>query len=135
MTPPIPSDLQHRYLEAMLQGSRRAADRVVEQALAQGIHAPRIYLDIFQPTAYEIGRLWQANRIGVAQEHLATAIIERQMGELHPYFRPKTRRNRRIVLGCAPEEWHRVGVRMVADFLKPKGGRSSILAQRCPFRR
>ncbi|WP_366949938.1 B12-binding domain-containing protein, partial [uncultured Chloroflexus sp.] len=50
MTPPIPSDLQHRYLEAMLQGSGRAADRVVEQALAQGIHAPRIYLDIFQPT-------------------------------------------------------------------------------------
>ncbi|WP_322488774.1 cobalamin B12-binding domain-containing protein [Chloroflexus sp.] len=133
MTPLIPSDLQHRYLEAMLQGSGRAADRVVEQALAQGIHAPRIYLDIFQPTAYEIGRLWQSNRIGVAQEHLATAIIERQMGELHPYFRPKTRRNRRVVLGCAPEEWHRVGVRMVADFFEAEGWEVIYLGAAVPI--
>ncbi|MEF3272883.1 MAG: B12-binding domain-containing protein [Chloroflexus sp.] len=80
----LPTDFQQQYLAAMLAGSSRAADRVVEQALAQGINAPRIYLDIFQPTAYEIGRLWQINRIGIAQEHLATAIIERQMGELHP---------------------------------------------------
>ncbi len=117
----IPLELQRRYLDAMLQGSGREADRVVEQALAQGLPASRIYLDIFQPTAYEIGRLWQINRIGVGQEHLATAIIERQMGELHPYFRPRIRRNRRIVLGCAPDEWHRVGVRMVADFFEAEG--------------
>lgn len=121
MTTPIPSDFQRRYLEAMLHGSGRDADRVVEQALAQGINAPHIYLDIFQPTAYEIGRLWQVNRISVAQEHLATAIIERQMGELHPYFRPRLRRQRRIVLGCAPDEWHRVGIRMVADFFEAEG--------------
>ncbi|WP_298819764.1 cobalamin B12-binding domain-containing protein [Chloroflexus sp.] len=130
---PISSEFQQRYLEAMLQGSGRAADRVIEQALAQGVHAPRIYLDIFQPTAYEIGRLWQINRIGVAQEHLATAIIERQMGELHPYFQPKIKRNRRIVLGCAPDEWHRVGIRMVADFFEAEGWEVIYLGAAVPI--
>ncbi|WP_322513217.1 cobalamin B12-binding domain-containing protein [Chloroflexus sp.] len=133
MSPPIPSHLQHLYLEAMLQGSGRAADRVIEQALAQGVSAPRIYLDIFQTTAYEIGRLWQTNHISVAQEHLATAIIERQMDELHPYFRPKTRRNRRVVLGCAPDEWHRVGVRMVADFFEAEGWEVIYLGAAVPI--
>lgn len=92
--------LQADYLEALRLGSGRAADQVVQQALDSGADAGDVYLDIFQPTAYEIGRLWQLNRFTVAQEHLATAIIERQMGELHPLFRPRHRRPQVLVIGC-----------------------------------
>jgi hypothetical protein len=44
----------------------------------------------FQPTSYTLGHLWQCNEISVAQEHLATAIIEGQMGELHPIIQHDT---------------------------------------------
>lgn len=113
--------LQQEYLDAMHQGSGRLADKVVEQALDQNISANRIYLDIFQNTAYEIGRKWQRNEFSVAQEHLATAIIEREMSDLRPYFKPVRERAKKMVLGAVDKELHRVGMRMVADFFEQDG--------------
>jgi MerR family transcriptional regulator, light-induced transcriptional regulator len=113
--------LQSDYLFALRQGSGRLADRVVTAALEQGMLPGDIYLDIFQKTAYAIGVLWQHNEVSVAQEHLATAIIERQMGELHPLFRPQRTRSRSVIIGAVEEELHRVGARMVADFFEQDG--------------
>lgn len=124
---------QTDYLEALRLGSGRAADQVVQQALDSGATAGDVYLDIFQPTAYEIGRLWQLNRFTVAQEHLATAIIERQMGELHPLFRPQRQRPQVVVIGCVPEEQHRVGARMVADFFEADGWTAHYLGAATPI--
>ena len=125
MTGQTPEDglsvIRKAYLEALRQGSGRQADQVVEHSLDQGVTANQLYMDVFQPTAYEIGRLWQRNLFTVAQEHLATAIIERQMGQLHTFFRPKASRNRTLVLGSVAQELHRVGVRMVADFFEQDG--------------
>ncbi|MEP7357996.1 MAG: cobalamin-dependent protein [Anaerolineales bacterium] len=119
--PDILAELRSAYLKAMTLGSGRSADQVVEYALASEVKADALYLDVFQPTAYEIGRLWQQNLFTVAQEHLATAIIERQMGELHRLFRPVAPRPHTLVIGCVAEEFHRLGPRMVADFFEKDG--------------
>lgn len=126
--------LQADYLRALLAGSGRAADRVMTAALDQALAPQRIYLDIFQPTAYAIGQLWQRNQVSVAQEHLATAIVERQMGELHPLFKPARARPHSLVLGCVPDEWHRVGARMVADFFEADGWTVHYLGANVPVR-
>lgn len=118
--PPL-ANLRAAYLRAMQIGSGRAADKVLQEALDTKTAVGDIYLDVFQPTSYEIGRLWQRNEFSVAQEHLATAIIERQMGELHPLFRPVQSRPKTLVIGCVDQELHRVGVRMVADFFEQDG--------------
>lgn len=115
------SDLEKGYLKAMREGSGRMADKVVEDALICQLSANDVYLDIFQKTAYEIGRLWQRNEFSVAQEHLATAIIERQMGDLHTYFKPVQIKTKRVVIGSVDKELHRVGARMVADFFEQDG--------------
>ncbi len=114
-------NLKTSYLDAMREGSGRMADKVVENALDQSIAANDIYLDIFQETAYEIGRLWQRNEFSVAQEHLATAIIERQMADLRPHFKPLRNRKKRLVIGSVEKEFHRVGTRMVSDFFEQDG--------------
>lgn len=130
--------LRQDYVQALVAGSGRAADLVVETALDADLKAQQIYLDVFQPSAYDIGRLWQANRVSVAQEHVATAIIERQMGELYTYFKPRTSFKPRppkqptIVLGCVPDEWHRVGVRMVSDFFEASGWQVHYLGANVP---
>lgn len=124
--------LQEDYLRAMVVGSGRAADKVIEAALERRVRPQEIYLDIFQPTAYALGRLWQRNKISVAQEHLATAIIERQMGELHPLFKAPEERGRTLVIGCVPGEWHRVGARMVADFFEAEGWEVHYLGASVP---
>ncbi len=116
-----PLPLQAAYLQALRAGSGRQADTVVTQGLDGGWTANDIYLRLFQPTAYEIGRLWQRNEFSVAQEHLATAIMEREMGDLHTYFKPRRTRGRTVVIGCVAQDQHRVGCRMVADFFEQDG--------------
>lgn len=124
---------QASYLAALQAGSGRQADRVLDQALSVARLSPQqIYLQVFQPTAYAIGRLWQVNQLSVAQEHLATAIIERHMGELHPLFRPAQSRPRTLVLGCVDKELHRVGARMVADFFEADGWQVHYLGASVP---
>ena len=115
------SEYQSGYLDAMKLGSGREADKVVQQALDTNIRVNQVYLDIFQSTAYEIGRLWQRNEFSVAQEHLATAIIERQMGDLHSLFKPIKQKQKTLVIGCVDKEFHRLGARMVADFFEQDG--------------
>jgi MerR family transcriptional regulator, light-induced transcriptional regulator len=124
--------LQDGYLIALCVGSGRDADRVVESALDAGVGAGDIYLEIFQPTAYTLGHLWQCNEISVAQEHLATAIIERQMGELHSYFKAQQERERTLVIGCVEQELHSVGCRMVADFFQSDGWTVHYLGANVP---
>jgi methanogenic corrinoid protein MtbC1 len=113
--------LRTDYLGALRIGSGRAADRVVERALDEHVLVNDIYLGIIQATAYEIGRMWQRNEFSVAQEHLATAIMERQMGDLHQYFRAASDRKRTLVIGCVEQEFHRIGSRMLADFFEQDG--------------
>jgi methanogenic corrinoid protein MtbC1 len=123
---------QRDYLFALVQGSGRQADQVVEQGLAAGLSARNVYMNIFQPSAYDIGRLWQMNRVSVAQEHLATAIIERQMGDLHTLFKPTRQHHRTLLMGCVDREFHRVGARMVADFFEQDGWNVVFLAAAVP---
>jgi methanogenic corrinoid protein MtbC1 len=115
------NELQSKYLQATINGSGRQADEVITTAFDQHRTVNEIYLDIFQPTGYSIGNLWQNNQVSVAQEHLVTAIIERQMGELHSLFAPKTTKTKTLVIGAVDRENHRVGVRMVADFFEQDG--------------
>jgi methanogenic corrinoid protein MtbC1 len=123
---------QNEYLEAMKKGSGRDADKVIQGALDASVVVNHIYLDIFQSTAYQIGRLWQRNEFSVGQEHLATSIIERQMGDLHSYFKPTKIKPRTLVIGCVDKELHRLGSRMVADFFEQDGWTVHFLGATVP---
>ena len=68
----------------------------------------------------EVGRLWQMNRLSVAQEHYVTAATQLIMSQLYPLVFRTARRDRRIVAACVGGELHELGVRMVADRLSQK---------------
>lgn len=125
--------LRADYLQALANGDHRCADRTVERALEAGVSVGDIYLELMQPSAYAIGRLWQHNCCSVGQEHRATAIIEHQMADLHCLFRPEHLRPHTIVIGCVPDEWHRVGAHMVADFFEADGWTVYFLGASTPI--
>src|SRR4051794_25333294 len=60
------------YLADLLQARRADAFAKIHAVLACGTSIQDLYMRILQPVQYEIGRLWQLNRISVAQEHYAT---------------------------------------------------------------
>ena len=122
-----------RYLEAVLSGSRREAFGVVDLARQAGLGIRALYLDVFQPAMREVGRLWQENRITVADEHLATAITQAAMARLYEeLFHASPEPGPLLVAACADQERHELGLRMICDVLEMEGWDTVFLGASVP---
>ena len=124
--------LAEQYLQALLQSDRRAASQMVLDAVQQGTSVKDIYLQVFQPAQQEIGRLWQTNRISVAQEHYCTAATQLVMSQLYPYIFASDKIGRRLIASCVGGELHEIGIRMVADFFEMEGWDTYYLGANTP---
>lgn len=123
--PPLttdPSVLLKDFLAAQLAGDRqRALSLLLEGGLHRGVPLPDLHLKIIQPAQYEIGRLWQENRISVAQEHLATAVAQLALAHLYRHLPRDEPNGRKVLVSCVEGELHDVGPRMGSDFLEMAG--------------
>ncbi|NVB78207.1 MAG: cobalamin-binding protein [Kofleriaceae bacterium] len=112
------ADLRDRYLEAQLAGDRREAMRiVVDEGLASGIEVIDLQTRVIQSAQNEIGRLWQQNRVTIAQEHMASAISQLVLATLFERATPAKPLGKKLVLACVDGELHDLPARIVADVL------------------
>jgi methanogenic corrinoid protein MtbC1 len=125
-------ELARQYLDALLRGERHTASQLVLNAIDQGASIKDVYLHVFQQSQYEIGRLWQMNKITVAQEHYCTAATQLVMSQLYPRLFATARIGRRLVATCIGDELHELGVRMVADFFEMEGWDTYYLGANTP---
>ena len=126
------SPLAHQYFAALRRGERHLASKLVLAAVAAGTPVKEIYLHVFQPAQYEIGRLWQTNRISVAQEHYCTAATQLIMSQLYPHVFATAKNGRTLVATCVAGDLHEIGVRMVADFFEMEGWNTFYLGANTP---
>jgi methanogenic corrinoid protein MtbC1 len=126
------SPLAHQYLEALQRGERHVASRLVLDAVAAGTSVKDIYLRVFQPAQYEIGRLWETNRMTVAQEHYCTAATQLIMSQLYSHVFAGARTGRTLVATCVAGDLHELGVRMVSDFFEMDGWTTYYLGANVP---
>lgn len=120
------------YLKALLSGDRKKASDIVLDLDDAGESVKSIYLNIFQPVQREVGRLWQMNKINVAQEHFCTAVTQMVMSKLYPkvFATPKTGKT---FLGTSiNDELHEIGIRMVTDLLELEGWDTYYLGANTP---
>lgn len=115
------SMLAKEYLQALLQGKRHKASRLIMDTVQQGIAIQDIYLHVFQRSQREIGRLWQMNKISVAQEHYCSAATQIIMSQLYPYVFGTKKKGKVLIAACVGGELHEIGIRMVSDFLEMEG--------------
>jgi methanogenic corrinoid protein MtbC1 len=127
------SGVQQLYLQAVLQGRRQAAVSLAVETVRQGHSLPDVYADILQESMYEVGRLWQSNRITVAQEHMATAITQHVIAHLFPLFPAAPSQRGRMVITGVEGEQHQVGPHMVADVLESAGWDVRFLGANTPM--
>jgi methanogenic corrinoid protein MtbC1 len=122
------------YLAALRDGDRRQAFHVLDGALDAGTELSGLYLEVVQPAMREIGRLWQENKVTVAEEHLATAITEAAMNRLFErVFDWRDTRTPRLLAACAAEERHQLGLRMLCDLLEMEGWETTYLGASVPI--
>ena len=128
------ASLANEYLAALLNADRKAASELIMNAVSAGTNVKAIYLDVFQPVQYELGRLWQTNVISVAQEHYCTAETQRIMARLSLYFANTPRNGYVVVAACIGGELHDMGIRMVTDFFEMAGWETHYLGANMPLR-
>ena len=127
------SPLAQNYLDNLLIGNRNIALSLILNEASSGVAVKDIYLQVFQPVQYEIGRLWQTNRISVAQEHYCTGATQLVMSQLYPYLFTGEKKNRKMVTTCVPGELHEMGARMVTDFFEMHGWDTYYLGANMPI--
>ena len=110
-----------RYLSALLGEQRHEAARIILDAVDGGVPLVDVYLQVLQPVLREIGLMWQTNKIGVAQEHYATAATQVVMSQLYEHIFEGPKNGRRLVAACVGGELHEIGMRMVADIFEVSG--------------
>ena len=124
--------LASEYLKTLLHGDRKAACGLVLEAAERGVGVRDIYLGVFQPVQYEVGRLWQLNTISVAVEHFCTAVTQMAMAQLFPRVITARKNGRSMVGCCVGEELHELGMRMVCDFFEMDGWTTYYMGANCP---
>jgi methanogenic corrinoid protein MtbC1 len=125
-------DLARAYLDALLQGDRQLACRMILDAVASGIRVQDIYLHVFQSTQHEIGRLWQLNQISVGQEHYCTAATQLVMSQLYPHIFASPKHAGRLVSTCVSGDLHEMGIRVVTDLFEMDGWNTYYLGANMP---
>ena len=122
-----------KYLQLLLNGNRNQASQLILQEVENGVAVKDLYLEVFQPVQHEIGRLWQLNKISVAQEHYCTAATQMIMSQLYQYIFNSERNGYRLVATCISGDLHEVGIRMVADFFEMEGWDTFYLGANTPI--
>lgn len=129
---PAWQETKDAFLEALLEGDSQNCLAMAKDIAKTAKGLETLYLEVIQPSLYEIGRLWEADDISVAQEHLATAIVARLMATLFPYLQAATDKKGRAVVTAATNEFHETGARTVADLLELDGWEVDYLGANTP---
>lgn len=109
-----PDELRKRLLAVLLDGQVEQADHMFARDLA--IYSPEtVALEVILPALDEIGQLWEAGRLTVSNEHLATQYLRHRI-VMWLHTGPPSYAIPPVVLACAPGELHD-GTLLIAGLL------------------
>lgn len=128
----IHDEIYAEYLAALLAGDRRRCSQLMLGLLAGGLPVRACYSGLIERSLYDVGALWERNRISVATEHMATAITEGLLNLALPYVLGAAPVGRTAVVAAVSPELHQVGARIVADVFEMSGWDSLFVGSNAP---
>ena len=127
------NEMQQIFTALLLHGDHRGCLKLVEQSVRTTEDLRYFYEHIAKYALYTVGLLWERNEVTVADEHLATAIIGRIASYLYSRFVGTPQTKGTAIVSAAPNEYHEVGARMVADILEIDGWDVTYLGANTPL--
>ncbi len=128
----LSSEQYQSYLDNLLSGRRAECQQFVQLLLSEGWGMRDLYLKLFRRSLYEVGSLWEHNKISVAAEHLATAVTESLFTLVYPEVFSAEPNGKRVVVSCVANEYHQIGAKMIADVCALNGWDSYFLGANTP---
>ncbi len=120
------------YLQFLLNKQKIQATQYILELIENGMDVKKLFIDVFQATQYELGRLWELNQITVAQEHFCTAATQNNMAMLTTKVMNQTPNGKNVVATCVGTEQHEIGIRIVSDFLEMEGWNTYYMGANVP---
>lgn len=111
--------IRAHWLAACLNFNEPAAEQALNQAFSM-YPVETVCVDVLQRGMAELGMLWYEGRASVQQEHFASGLAMRRLDALLSAS-PAPTRNKTILVGCPPEEWHNFSALMLTLFLRRRG--------------
>lgn len=124
--------LNGEFLHSLLAGNRPAGSKIIGNLAGTGVPVEDIYEKIIKKSLYNIGELWEAGKISVATEHLASAIVESILNEMYSGLISKKRVNKTVIVASVENEAHQIGIKMVADIFEMHGWNALFLGANVP---
>jgi methanogenic corrinoid protein MtbC1 len=122
------------FLGAILRGDHRACLALARERVKDTPTLTSFLRHVVQTSMYEVGRLWEADEISIAQEHLASSIVGRVMTALYMDMNPPEATRGKALVTAAPNEFHQLGALMLADLLELDGWETRFLGADMPQR-
>ena len=119
---------------ALVRGDQKTTVEIFREGARQSQGFLDAELHLVQPTLYRIGRGWQDNRISIAQEHLATAMVHGLLAREFASAGSAPPNDRSVVLAGVEGNHHVVGLRIVADAFELAGWDVRFLGANTPTR-
>jgi MerR family transcriptional regulator, light-induced transcriptional regulator len=120
------------FLQLLISGNRSKCSELVNSYLSSGVSIKILYESIIKKALYEVGELWEYNKISVATEHLASAIVEGILNEFYPKIISSNKINRTVIVACVENEHHQIGIKMISDVFEMNGWNAYFLGANTP---
>jgi MerR family transcriptional regulator, light-induced transcriptional regulator len=123
-------DLRRELEDALLAFDEPRAQTVVDSLLAAAT-LDTILSEVVLPYLHELGEGWERGQVSVAQEHFASSVLRgRLLGLARGWDRGL---GPRVLLACAPEEQHDLGLTCFGLALRERGWRIGYLGADTPI--
>jgi len=132
-----PQQPNHRlaleYLQKILEGNAADAVSLATRAVGEGLSPQALYMQVLLPAQREVGRLWHAGELSVAEEHMVTAVTQRTMSVVISQAAPVPANGHTAVFAAVSGNVHDIGLRALADLYQLAGWRVIYVGSDVPM--
>lgn len=124
--------LDKEFLDALILGNYSQCSALAHSYLANQNSIKELYEYIIKKSLYNVGELWEYNKISVSTEHLASSVVEAIMNQLYLEIISTERNEKTVVAACVENEFHQIGIKMISDVFEMNSWNALFLGSNTP---
>ncbi len=114
-------DVVRQFVEPLISGDRVSSRQFLQNQISQVNDPRRVYFDVMWPAMEQVEKMYRADKISVAAEHMATRITRSLADQLQSNLVQSLSIHKRILISCADGESEELGAQMCADLFESSG--------------
>lgn len=119
-------------LEALRAGNRAGCFSLVREWERENMSSGTLYNNVLFPALSELGRLWERNQIGIADEHIASEIVRQIIAYKASQIETSVTAKGTAIVGCVPDEQHDIPALALANLLEEDGWQTRFFGASVP---